>query len=130
MKSGCLFIFPSGLLALIIAGLLFSVDPPPADPDSIVLFVAQDYQEKAKAYANRGNRQEAMDTCEAMEVKDRYDESNQDICFLGVYKVLGDIDGRIAIYEKQLAKELADGDGGALTKHALEDLYKERDKKK
>lgn len=126
------YVIPTGsfLLALALIGFSSNLGDYDPEPEKVVLYTNEDYQDKAKAYANRENRQEALDTCEAMPVEDEYDESDQDICFLRVHKVLDDVNGQIEIFEKWHAQELADDDSGVGTKHTLKGLYEERDKRK
>lgn len=126
------YVIPTGsfLLALALIGLLSDLGEYDPEPEEVALYTNGDYQDKAKAYAKREDRQAALDTCEAMPIEDEYDESDQDICFLHVHKVLDDINGQIEIFEKWHAQELADGDSGIGTEHTLKGLYEERDKKK
>lgn len=129
MRYGWAVVVPVGFLVLLIGGLpaIFDPDGQP-DPDSIILISEANYQDKAKDYAELDRRQEALDTCAAMEGK--FSESAQELCLLDVYDVLGDIDGEIEVYERSLERELADGDSGSLTRSVLEGLKEERDKKK
>lgn len=131
MRVVWVFTVPLGFLVLLIGGLpaIFDPDGKP-DPDSVLLFNEANYQDKAQDYAELDRRQEALDTCAAIGDKFSDGESEQDICLLHVYNVLGDIDGKIAIYEKWLKEELADGNSGAQTRRLLEGFKEERDKKK
>lgn len=107
MRVGFIFTVPLGLVVLFIAGLpaMFNSEPSP-DPESIILNDPSDYQSKAKDYAQLDERQKALDTCTLME--GQFSETDQDICFLDVYDVLGDIDGEIEVYEEMLARNLVE----------------------
>ncbi len=131
MRAVWVFTVPLGFLVLLSGGLpaIFDPDGKP-DPDSVLLFNESDYQDKAKDYAELDRRQEALDTCTAIKDKFSDSESEQELCLLEVYDVLGDIDGQISVYEQSLKRELANGDSGALTRHVLKGLKEERDKKK
>lgn len=126
------YVIPTGsfLLGLALIGLFSDLGDYEPEPEEVALYTSENYQDKAKAYADRGDRQKALDTCAAMGSERGYSESAQELCLLGAYKALGDIDGQIETYEKRLARELADGDSGALTRSVIEGLKEKRDKKK
>ncbi|MBE9060322.1 hypothetical protein [cf. Phormidesmis sp. LEGE 11477] len=129
MRFAWVLTIPLGVVVLLIMGApsVLNVEPKP-NPEAIILNDESDYRSKAKDYAQLNMRQEALDTCTAMEPE--YGESTQDLCLLEVYQALKDIDGEIEIYENILARELADGDSGALTKYVLDGLKEKRDKDK
>lgn len=131
MRVVWVFTVPVGFLVLVIGGLpaIFDPDGKP-DPDSVLLFNEADYQDKAKDYAELDRRQEALDTCAAIGNKFDDSESYQELCLLEVYEISDDINGQISVYEKQLARQLADGDSGVLSRRRLESLREQKDKKK
>lgn len=131
MRVIWVFTVPLGFFVLLLFGApsMFRSNDEAPDPDKIInLFTELDYSRKADGLAARGDRQEAIDTCEAMLPK--FSESDRDLCLLDVYKRLNDIDGQIAVNERRLERQLADGDSGALTKRVLDRLKEERDKQK
>ena len=129
MRFVWILTIPLGVVVLFIMGSpsMLNIKPKP-NPEAVALNDESDYRSKAEDYAQLDMLQEAVDTCTAMEPT--YGEPAQDLCLLNVYQVLEDIDGEIEIYEKMLARELANGDSGALTRYVLDGLKEERDKKK
>lgn len=131
MRFFWVFTVPVGFVVLLILGApsILNLDNDAPNPDQIVdIHTRSDYDRKAEGYAARGEKQKALDTCAAMEPE--YDESYQDLCLLGVYNRLNDIDGKIEVQERRLARQIANGDSGASTKYVLDGLKEERDKKK
>ena len=131
MRFLLIFTVPVGFVVLLVLGApsILNLDNNLPDPDQIIdLHTRSDYDRKAEGYAARGEKQKALNTCADMEPE--YDESYQDLCLLGVYDRLNDIDGKIEVQERRLARQIANGDSGALTKHVLDGLIEERDKKK
>ncbi|MGB3766687.1 MAG: hypothetical protein WA947_09010 [Phormidesmis sp.] len=108
MRFVWVFAIPAGLVVLLIVGApsMLNLDDDAPDPDKIItLHTKSGYDCKAEGYAARGRKQKALDTCAAMELE--HGESSQDLCLLRVYDRLDDIDGKIEVQEKRLARKLA-----------------------
>ena len=124
------YVIPIGgfLLGLFVVGSIGTLGGRPPDPEEINLNTELDYSRMAEGYAARGKQKEALNTCAAME--SNYSQTAVDLCTLKVHETFDDIDSIIAIYERWLTEERADGDSGALTESRLESLREQRDKKK
>ena len=120
---------PLGVVVLFIMGVpsMLNIEQKPS-PENVILSDKSDYQSKAGDYAQLDMRQEALATCASMQEK----YGDQDLCLLEIYGILDDIDGQIEVYEKMLARNIADGDSAsaASKERRLESLREERDKKK
>ena len=129
MKFVWVLTVPLGVVVLFIMGVpsMLNVEQKPS-PENVILNDKSDYQSKAEDYAQLDMRQEALATCASMQEK----YGDQDLCLLEIYGILDDIDGQIEVYEKMLARNIADGDSAsaASKKRRLESLREERDKKK
>lgn len=129
MRFVWIFTIPLGLIVLLVGGAPSMLNVKPRyNPETIILNNEADYHSKAEIYAQRGRRQEALDTC--TEMIGKFSESDHERCLMNVYDILNDIDGEIAVYEKALERELANGDRGGLTRYVLEGLKEKRDKRK
>lgn len=124
------YVIPIGsfLLGLFFVGSIGTLGDRPPDPEEINLNTELDYSRMAEGYAAQGKKQEALNTCAAMESE--YDQAAMNLCALEVYEVFDDIDSIIKIYEDRLVEERAAGDSGVLTESRLESLREQRGKKK
>ncbi len=129
MRIIWIFTVPAGLIVLFILGgpSMLNIEPKP-NPENIILNDKSDYQSKAEDYAQIDMKKEALNTCAAM--KEKY--GDQDLCLLEVYDILDDIDGQIKVYERMLARNIADSDSAsaASKERRLESLQEERDRKR
>ena len=98
------------------------------DPEAVETISRSDYIWKAEIYTAQGEKEKALATC--LEMIEATSESDSDLCQLDVYKEFEDIDNLIRIHERRYQRQISDGDSGALTKHVLDGLREERDKKR
>lgn len=127
------YIIPIGpmLIALALIGTGISMTQPSKgrlDPEAVETISRSDYIWKAEIYTAQGEKEKALATC--LEMIEATSESDSDLCQLDVYKEFEDIDNLIRIHERRYQRQISDGDSGALTKHVLDGLREERDKKR